>query len=126
MNDVVNNEEEAKKFALITYILYAVGFFTGGLTSIAGVILAYVKKDDAVGTWAESHYRWLIRTFWFGLLWGIVGMVTWVVVVGIFIVIANTVWMIYRIVKGWLRLSENKPMYVDRPPVSLGSEKAGE
>ena len=120
MNDVVNNEEEAKKFALIAYILYAVGFFTGGLATIAGLILAYVKKDDAAGTWAESHYRWIIRTFWFGLLWGVIGMVTWVVLIGIFIVIANTVWMIYRIVKGWLRLSENKPMYVDRPPVSLG------
>jgi uncharacterized membrane protein len=122
MNQVVNDVDEAKKFALICYILYAVGFFTGGLTSIAGIILAYIKKDDAVGTWTESHYRWLIRTFWFGLLWGFIGALTWVLVIGIFIIAANTVWVIYRIIKGWLRLSEDKPMYVEQPLSSGISE----
>jgi uncharacterized membrane protein len=124
MNQVVNDADEAKKFALISYILYAVGFFTGGLASIAGVILAYIKKDDAVGTWAESHYRWLIRTFWYGLLWGFIGALTWVLIVGIFIIVANTVWVIYRIIKGWLRLSEDKPMYVEQAMTASVSDEA--
>jgi uncharacterized membrane protein len=123
MNQVVNDVDEAKKFALICYILYAVGFFTGGLTSIAGIILAYIKKDDAVGTWTESHYRWLIRTFWFGLLLVVIGAPTMLIpVINIFIYLAIVVWIIYRIIKGWLRLSENKPMYVDQAVATSVSE----
>lgn len=115
MNDVVNDTDEAKKFALIVYILYGVGIvFTAGLATIAGVILAYIKKDDAVGTWVESHYRWLLRTFWYSLLWGVIGAVTWVLIIGIFIICANMIWFIYRVIKGWIRLTENRPMYVEQ------------
>src|SRR5215472_12155645 len=44
-----------------------------GIIGIAGLIVAYVKRDDAQGTWVASHLRWLIRTFWFSLLWGVIG-----------------------------------------------------
>jgi uncharacterized membrane protein len=73
----------------------------------------YVKKEDVAGTILESHFRWQIRTFWFGLLWAVLGGATFVLVVGWFILFADLVWFIYRIVKGWLRLNENKPMYAD-------------
>jgi uncharacterized membrane protein len=95
---------------------------TAGLATIAGLVLAYIKKDDAAGTWVESHFRWLIRTFWYSLLWGVIGALTWVLVIGIFIIGANMVWFIYRIIKGWLRLSENKPMYVDQAVATSVSE----
>ena len=91
-------------------MLHALGFFVG-LTWIAAVIVDYVKRDTARGTWLESHFRWQIRTFWFGLLWGVAGAILAVVFVGFFILAANYIWLIYRVVKGWLYFNDRKPMY---------------
>ena len=104
------DEAAAKSAAQVVYILQAVGFFVG-LTWIAGVIVNYVRRDAAAGTWLESHFRWQIRTFWFGLLWGVIGVITSFVLVGFAVLAANYVWMIYRVVKGWLYFSEQKGMY---------------
>jgi uncharacterized membrane protein len=104
------DESAAKSAAQIVYILQAVGFFIG-LTWIAGVIVNYVRRDAAAGTWLESHFRWQIRTFWFGLLWGVIGAITAFVLIGFAVLAANYVWLIYRVVKGWLNFSERKGMY---------------
>jgi uncharacterized membrane protein len=89
--------------------------FVGSLPSIVAVILNYVKRGDARGTWVDSHYRWQIRTFWFALLWALIGwaLVITVIgaVVGVPLLIALTVWLIYRIGRGWLRLRDQRPMY---------------
>jgi len=98
-----------KTMAMVVYILQALGFFNG-ITWIVGVIIDYVKKDEAAGTWLESHYRWQIRTFWWGLLWGVIGGVTTLVVVGFAVLAANAIWIIYRIVKGALHLNDGKPL----------------
>jgi uncharacterized membrane protein len=101
------DEKHLKTVATVVYALQAAGFFLG-ITWIAAVIIDYVKKDDAVGTWLESHFRWQIRTFWWGLLWGVIGGILALVIVGFIVLAADAVWIIYRIVKGWLRLSENR------------------
>ena len=101
------DEQQLKTVATIVYALQAAGFFLG-ITWIAAVIVDYVKKDDATGTWLASHYRWQIRTFWWGLLWGVLGGILALVVVGFLILAADAIWIIYRIAKGWLRLSENR------------------
>jgi uncharacterized membrane protein len=92
-----------------------IGSFVGGLPSIVAVILNYVKRRDARGTWADSHYRWQIRTFWFTLLWALIGwalVFTFIgAVAGIPILIALTLWLMYRIGRGWLRLRDRRPMY---------------
>ena len=113
MENVISTESEkaAKSLTTVIYALYAASFLVG-ITIIAAIIMNYIKKDDVAGTFFESHFRWQMRTFWFGLLWGIIGVVSMVVVVGVFVLIANAIWMIYRIVKGWLRLNDNKPMYL--------------
>ena len=98
-----------KTMAMVVYILQALGFFNG-ITWIVGVIIDYVKKDEAAGTWLESHYRWQIRTFWWGLLWALIGGLTAVVIVGFIVLAAAAIWIIYRIAKGWLYLSENRPI----------------
>jgi uncharacterized membrane protein len=98
-----------KTLAMVVYALQAAGFFVG-LTWIVAVVMNYVKKDEVAGTWLESHFRWQIRTFWFGLLWGVVGALLAIVVVGFAVLFAAAVWIIYRIVKGWLNLNDNKPM----------------
>lgn len=98
-----------KNLALIGYILYALSYFTG-ITAIVAIIINYVKLDDVAGTWLDSHFRWQIRTFWFGLLWTVIGMATMFIVIGFAILFANFCWIIYRIVKGWLNLNDGKPM----------------
>jgi uncharacterized membrane protein len=69
-----------------------------------------VKLDETKGTWLESHFRWQIRTFWWGLLWAAIGVITFVIVVGWLILAADAIWIIYRIVKGWLALNDAKPV----------------
>jgi uncharacterized membrane protein len=108
--ETIDQPKSAKTITTVIYALYALSFLVG-VTAIAAIIMNYVKKDDVVGTYLESHFRWQIRTFWFGLLWGVIGFVTMIVAVGWVVLIANAVWVIYRIVKGWLRLNDNKPMY---------------
>jgi uncharacterized membrane protein len=101
------DERRLKTLATLVYALQAAGFFVG-ITWIAAVIVDYVKRDDAAGTWLDSHFRWQIRTFWWGLLWGVIGGILTLVLVGFIVLAADGVWIIYRIVKGWLRLSEQR------------------
>ena len=91
--------------------------FLFGWPSIVAVILNYVKRSEARGTWLESHFRWQIRTFWFGLLWVALCGVFIMATLGIGLLIAWLplavvgLWLIYRIVRGWLRLVDRRPAY---------------
>jgi len=105
-----DQEKSARTLTTVIYALYAASFIVG-ITAIAAIVINYVKKGEVAGTWLESHFRWQIRTFWFGLLWSIVGMALMMVIVGWAILAANAVWVIYRIVKGWLNLNDGKAMY---------------
>ena len=113
----------------VTYALHALGLAIGafgaatvvgsflfGWPSIIAVIINYVKRGDARGTWLESHFAWQIRTFWFALLWAcliflsglllvivVVGFAIWVI--GLFVL---GVWAIYRIARGWMRLQSRQ------------------
>ncbi|MDD2914722.1 MAG: hypothetical protein PHP70_05320 [Gallionella sp.] len=98
-----------KNLTQVVYVLYALSYFAG-ITAIIGIIINYVKKEEVAGTWLESHFRWQIRTFWFGLLWAVIGAATVVFLIGFAVLFANFCWIIYRIVKGWLNLNDNKPM----------------
>ena len=103
------DEAALVRLATIVYILQALSFFAG-LTLFAAVIVNYVRRDDARGTWVESHFRWQIRTFWCTLLGTALGALTVLFLVGWFILGAVALWLIYRIVKGWLLLSEKRPL----------------
>jgi len=99
----------------ITTAATVVGAFIFGLPSIAAVILNYLKRDEARGTYLESHFDWQIRTFWFGVLWFIGGWLLLFTFIGIPIAIIVFVllglWFIYRVARGWLRLKDKRPMY---------------
>ena len=92
-----------------------VGSFLGSVPSIVAVVLNYLKRRGARGTWAESHYSWQIRTFWYALLWFLAALALIFTIVGMVfgipILIALTLWLIYRIGRGWLRLRDRRPMY---------------
>lgn len=116
----------------LVYLLHGlsilVGLMTGatvisaflfGWPSIIAVVLNYIKAPDARGTFLESHFSWQIRTFWYGMVWTLLVMVIGVVltpfVVGPFIwlggFIALSIWVAYRIIFGWMRLREYRPIF---------------
>ena len=103
--------EAAKKWAMVVYVLQAASFFLG-VTFIIAVVVNYLKKGDVEGTWVSSHFRWQIRTFWFSVLWGTIGFLTIILLVGYVILGVSSIWLIYRIAKGWIYLSDGKLMYV--------------
>lgn len=93
-----------------------IGAFLFGWPSLIAVVINYVKRSEARGTWLESHFTWQIRTFWFGALWAaltavvsavlaivLIGFATWIV--GMF---ALGVWASIRIIRGWLRLRDRR------------------
>lgn len=98
-----------KNITTAVYALQAASFLLV-ITYFVAVILNYIKLDDARGTWLESHFRWQIRTFWFGLLWFVLGGLTYIIIIGWLILFAASLWLIYRILKGWLNLNDGKPM----------------
>ena len=105
-----NVDEKLKRLTLIIYILYLASAFIG-LTAIAAIIINYVKKDEVAGTFLESHFRWQMRTFWFGLLWAVVGALTAAFIIGFFILAATGIWLLYRMIRGLLALNDGKAMY---------------
>ena len=94
--------------------MFIVTAFLTGWPSLIAVILNYVKRSDVRGTFLESHFRWQIRTFWFALLWAIVALLIALTVIGIpvawIIAFAAGVWVLYRIIRGWLALVSERPM----------------
>jgi len=100
----------ARTLTIVIYALYAASLVVG-VTAIAAIIMNYLKKDDVAGTFLESHFRWQMRTFWFALLWSVVGVLTTALLIGWLVLLANAVWFIYRIVRGFLNLNDGKPMY---------------
>ena len=106
-------------FAVISGVLTSatvVGSFVSGLPSIVAVILNYLKRSEVRGTWLDSHFRWQIRTFWFALLWILLAAILFLTIVGIplaVILMAGAgLWVIYRVIRGWLALQDRRPMPV--------------
>ncbi len=94
----------------IVYALQAASIIVG-ITYLVAVIINYIKREEVAGTWLASHFRWQIRTFWYSLLWGVLGVLTFIIVIGWFILIADLIWVMYRVIKGWLYLADKKEMY---------------
>ncbi|HEY1288764.1 MAG TPA: hypothetical protein VGF58_10610 [Burkholderiales bacterium] len=98
---------------LATAALVVTAFLTGW-PSIIAVILNYVKRSEVRGTWLDSHFSWQIRTFWFALLWVLLGAILFATVVGILfawaIWVITGIWVLYRIIRGWLALASHKAM----------------
>jgi uncharacterized membrane protein len=112
---VIFDEErqaELKKYTYSVYILQAISFVLL-ITAIIGVIINYIKDDDARGSWLESHFRWQKATFWYGLLWISLGVLTTPILVGYLVLPVVTIWLIYRIARGWIYLVDGKEMYLE-------------
>ncbi len=105
-NNTLETVNPAKHSGMITlaYVLFGVGLFTAHFTSIIGVIIAYIKRDDLVGTYLHSHCSWLIGVFWWSLLWNIVGWATFWFGLGFVVWGIVWVWTAYKLIKGFLRV----------------------
>lgn len=110
-------------FAVATGILTSasvIGSFLASLPSILAVILNYWNRGAVRGTWLESHFRWQIRTFWFAFLWLLLAILLAFTVLGIplalFVAGACTVWIVYRVVRGWWCLSQRLMMPMPPAP----------
>jgi uncharacterized membrane protein len=98
----------------LTSAAFIVTAFLSGWPSIIGIIISYVKRGEAKGTFLESHFSWQIRTFWWALLWFLIGGLLTITiigaVIGIPLLLVVGVWVLYRIARGWLALASRKPM----------------
>ena len=102
----------------VTSAATIIGAFVFGVPSIIAVIINYVKRSDARGTFLESHFRWQIRTFWFAALWATLGVLIWIVLaivligflIGPAILMLTGLWVIYRVIRGWLALRDRQPV----------------
>lgn len=109
--------------ALVAYVFFGIAALVGfaghgflSLVGIVGVIIAYVSRGDLRATWAESHLTWLIRTFWWSLLWDAIGVL--LLMVTLFLAypiawaiwVATAIWVIYRVVRGFLLFNDRKPI----------------
>lgn len=117
--------------ALLVYALFAIAALIGvashgfplfaplmGVVGIVAIVIAHVKRDEAAGSWLASHFTWQVRTFWWSLLWAMLGAVVLVtlglILIGIPIAIAiwaaDTIWVIYRVVRGYLLFHDSRPV----------------
>ena len=101
------SEEASVSNARIIYILYLISLVVG-ITGLVGVVMAYIYRGDAPD-WMQSHYRFLVRTFWIGLLYAVVGMLLTPIFVGFLILLFWVIWLIIRCVKGMQYLERRAP-----------------
>ena len=98
----------------ILYVMHAISPFTLWTLSLLAVIMGAFMRDSARGTYLESHYSWLLRTFLWGILWVVITTVVFTLtIVGILLLFIPwtilTVWYLYRVIRGWLRLNDARP-----------------
>lgn len=118
----------------ISYALYLFSYFTAGLTWIIPIVMNYIKRDEVRGTWLYSHFDWQIKTFWYSIVFFVIGAIMLVMgygsailgfgisggassvgwggsligTLGLVVMIFTTLWHLYRIVRGWIALAQHK------------------
>ncbi len=108
-NLVNTPSSDVKNYVFIAYVTYAVGLLIL-FTPVVGVIMAYVKRDEAQGSIYASHIDYLIKTFWVSLVGTVLGTFTTLILIGWLILLVTAIWFIYRVVIGLIKLNEDKPV----------------
>ncbi len=98
----------------VLYLLHALAPFTLWSLSLVAVLVGAMTRDSVRGTWVETHYAWLLSTFLWGLLWLVVVTIAFVItLVGMLLLWIPwgilTIWYLYRVIRGWLRLNDGRP-----------------
>ena len=106
-----------RRLTHVIYGLFALGLISAGflgVATLAAIVLAYLKRSDAIGTIYASHFDWVIKTFWWGLLWFLLSALATTIFIGWITGIVALIWVVYRIVKGWLALLAGNGPIADR------------
>jgi uncharacterized membrane protein len=113
MSELPTSGPSLRTVSMIVYGLFALGFVTSGLfafATLAAIIIIYIKRADAAGTVYATHFDWLISTFLWSLLWLLLSVLTMFIGIGWIGLIATVVWVLYRLIKGFLALLDGKPI----------------
>lgn len=129
-----DKQRELITYNHVTYLLYVVSYFTAGLLWIVPIVMNYAKRNDAERTWLASHFDWQIKTFWYSIVFFVIGGMLLVFALGglgvsILVDSSNSVWLLflltglggmiifftviwhlYRIIRGWIALTGNRPV----------------
>jgi len=126
----MNAREPSQGLISLIYIIYALHFFSAltgmlssafvvtafltGWPSVIAVILSYIKRGDAKDTWLESHFAWVIQTFWYAAGDALLAIILTLTIIGIVaayvVAVITGIWVIYRIFKGVLSVLDQKPI----------------
>lgn len=136
-NDSVLNDRETRPLVVynhITYLLYILSYFTAGLLWVVPIVMNYAKRHEVDGTWLATHFDWQIKTFWYSIVGFVIGTVILLSAFGVlgigtlanssgmtygsmalggfgvFIIGITVIWHLYRIVRGWIALTDNRPV----------------
>jgi uncharacterized membrane protein len=109
-SSTTDKEKSLKKYAATVYLCQVLAFAFAGLPLLIGLIINFMKKNEATGTWIESHFNWQVKTVWITLAGFAVSGLTFGIGIGFFILIPTILLLIYRIVVGWNALNSNKPI----------------
>jgi uncharacterized membrane protein len=110
MADAAQQSRDSRNLVFVAYVLHFLGAVTL-LTSIAGLVINYLKRNDVPPPYA-SHHRWMIRTFWWSVIWGLIGSALVYIGIGYLILLAVLIWWFYRLVRGVITMGDNRPMPV--------------
>ena len=124
------DKDPNRSLTIALYVLYIVAIFTAGILAVVALIINYIKYNDVKGSIFESHFTWQIRTFWWYLFWNVIAFVPFFFVfftgenpnafVGVAfgasvfcvaVIGLSWVWIVYRAIKGLIRVNDNQPMY---------------
>jgi len=115
MNDIITNDvdqasESERTTLTIAYVLHVIGPFTAFLLNLAGLVLNHIKAAETQNHFIRSHHVWMLRTFWWSLLWSVVGGVLCLILAGYVVLAIVGLWWIYRVVRGLIGYAERRPM----------------
>ena len=129
-----DKQRELITYNHVTYLLYVVSYFTAGLLWIVPIVMNYAKRNDAERTWLASHFDWQIKTFWYSIVFFVIGGMLLVFALGglgvsvmvdsgnaaivsilltglgLMIIFFTVIWHLYRIIRGWIALTGNRPV----------------
>jgi len=108
-NQAAAESDSNRTLAIVSYILFLVGWPTLHLATLGGVILAYVQRGEARGTIWESHYEAIISTFWISLVIGLAAIPLILIGIGLLVYPVLVVWFLYRVIRGLIHALDRKP-----------------
>ena len=118
----------------LTYLLYVVSYFTAGLLWIVPIAMNYLKRREADGSWLATHFDWQIKTFWYSIVFFVVGTMMVIfslgglgisifadnghamagslglLITGFMLIGVTFLWHLYRIIRGWIALADKRPV----------------